>query len=284
MIVSVSRRCDIPRYQFKWFMERVRAGYVVAVNPFNANQQKRISLVPGEAGEKPPETVVNPDGIDAFVFWTRDPRHILANADEIEERGFHYYVMITVTGYPHELEPHMVSTEKAIRAMKELARKIGPERVIWRYDPIILSTITDEDFHRTNFNALAHSLSGSVRRVIISLYNEYEKSQWRFGVLKKAGVVEIIKARAGYGELLADLAQSAGAAGMEIQSCATQEDYSLCGIKPGACIDGGLINTLWGVELTGKDKNQRPHCLCRQSVDIGTYGMCAARCVYCYAW
>jgi hypothetical protein len=265
-------------------MERIKAGYAVAVNPFNANQQKRISLIPGEAGEKSRVPAVNMDGVDAFVFWTRDPRHILANADELEERGFHYYVMTTVTGYPHELEPHMVNTEKVLSAMRELARKIGPERVIWRYDPILLSNVTNEDFHRTNFNALAHSLSGSVRRVIISLYNEYQKAQWRFDVLRKAGVLEIMKAGAGLGELLADLAQSAGAAGMEIQSCATQEDFSLFGIKPGACIDGGLINKLWGVELKGKDKNQRPHCLCRQSVDIGTYGICAAHCVYCYAW
>jgi hypothetical protein len=71
---------------------------------------------------------------------------------------------------------------------------------------------------------------------------------------------------------------------MEIQSCALKEDYSSLGIKPGACIDPALIGRLWGLEFKGKDKNQRPNCLCCQSVDIGTYGVCEAHCVYCYAW
>jgi hypothetical protein len=84
--------------------------------------------------------------------------------------------------------------------------------------------------------------------------------------------------------LLTGLAKSAEAAGMEIQSCARKEDFLPFGIKPGACIDAELINKLWGLEPGGKDKNQRPNCLCCKSVDIGAYGMCSANCVYCYAW
>jgi len=278
MIVSVSRRCDIPRFQFKWFMERIRAGYVAAVNPYNARQVKRISMVPTGLDVKPE------DGVDVFVFWTRDPRHILANADELAQRGFRFYVMTTLTGYPIELEPSMPSARKTLATMKGLAQKIGPERVIWRYDPVIVSSITGEDFHRKNFSALAQELSGSVKRVIISMYNEYPKPQQRFAVLERIGQLQMGDLRISRAGLLADLAQCAAAAGMEIQSCASGEDFSPCGIKPGACIDGELINKLWGIELTGKDKYQRPHCLCGKSVDIGAYGICAARCVYCYAW
>ncbi|HCC36764.1 MAG TPA: hypothetical protein DEQ14_03630, partial [Treponema sp.] len=94
MIVSVSRRCDIPRFQFDWFMERLEAGFVEVANPFNAGQIRRVSLLPKEAGMKLEE------GVDAFVFWTRDPRNILANADELTRRGFPFYVMTTLTGYP----------------------------------------------------------------------------------------------------------------------------------------------------------------------------------------
>jgi hypothetical protein len=278
MIVSVSRRCDIPRFQFKWFMGRLDAGFAEAVNPFNARQIRRVPLVPARPGMK------QEDGVDVFVFWTRDPRNILTNAEELEKRGFPFYVMVTVTGYPLELEPSMVRTGKVLAAIRELARKIGPERVIWRYDPILLSSITDEDFHRRNFNALAQNLSGSVRRVIISLYSEYKGAKQRLEVLKNLGVLQMIDSSAGLGDLLADLAQLAGAAGMEVQSCAQKEDFSLYGIKPGACIDGTLINKLWGLEFTGRDKNQRPNCLCCQSVDIGSYRICGAHCVYCYAW
>jgi hypothetical protein len=154
--------------------------------------------------------------------------------------------------------------------------------VIWRYDPVLLSSITDEDFHRKNFDVLAQNLSGSVRRVIISLYSEYKGAKQRLEALEKTGVLRMIEANpAG---LLADFAQSAGAAGMEIQSCALKTDFSLYGIRPGACIDAELLRRLWGLEFKVRDKNQRPNCLCCQSVDIGSYRICGAHCVYCYAW
>jgi hypothetical protein len=270
MIVSVSRRCDIPRFQFNWFMENLNAGFVEVANPFNANQIKRVSLLPAD--------------VDAFVFWTRDPRHILANADELTERGCSFYVMVTVTGYPAELEPSMVCTHEVLTAMKELSRKIGPDRVIWRYDPVLITSITDEEFHRKNFSALADNLAGSVRRVIISIYDEYRGAKVRLAELERTGVLRLLDTSSGFAGLLTCFAEGAKNAGMEIQSCAEKEDFSPFGIKPGACIDAGLINKLWGLELKGKDKNQRPNCLCCKSVDIGAYGICDAHCVYCYAW
>ena len=275
MLVSVSRRCDIPRFQFGWFMGRLNAGFVETANPFNPRQIKRVSLVPAGGTE---------EGVDLFVFWTRDPGKILANADELTERGFRFYVMVTVTGYPNALEPSMVRTSKALTAMKELARKIGADRVIWRYDPVIFTSITDEDFHRVNFNSLAQELAGSVRRVIISIYDEYRESKKRFEAKEKRGELRMLDSGYSLPALLADFAKSAEAAGMEIQSCAEKEDFSSFGIRPGACIDAALIKKLWGMEPGGKDKNQRPDCLCCKSVDIGAYGICAAHCVYCYAW
>jgi hypothetical protein len=277
MIVSVSRRCDIPRFRFKWFMERIDEGFAEVANPFNSRQVKRVPLLPRKAGMEPAE------GADVLVFWTRDPRNILANAEELTQRGFRFYVMVTVTGYPSELEPDMTRTSEALAAMKELAGKIGQDRVIWRYDPVILTSVTGEDFHRRNFSAIAQNLAGSVRRVIISVYDEYRSSKRRMEGLERAGVFRMLEAGAGSVNLLADLAKIAGETGMEIQSCAEKEDYSSVGVKPGACIDPALIGKLWGLEFKGKDKNQRPNCLCCQSVDIGSYGTCEARCVYCYA-
>jgi hypothetical protein len=271
MIVSVSRRCDIPRFQFNWFTEWLDAGFVDVANPFNANQIKRVSLLPAD--------------VDAFVFWTRDPRHILANADDLTERGFPFYVMVTVTGYPAELEPDMVRTCEVLTAVKDMARKIGPDRVIWRYDPVLLTDITDEGFHRKNFSTLADDLAGSVRRVIISISDGYRGAKQRLEGLERAGVLRRLSdTGGGLAGLLTGFAEGAKDAGMEIQSCAEEGDFSPYGIKHGACIDAGLINKLWGLEFKGKDKNQRPCCLCCKSVDIGSYGLCAAHCVYCYAW
>jgi len=279
MIVSVSRRCDIPRFQFDWFMERVRSGSVEAVNPYNRNQKKRIPLVPAREGMNTDE------GVDVFIFWTRDPEQILAHADELTEKGFSFYVMVSITGYPVVLEPSMTRTSKVLSTMKELSKKIGAERLIWRYDPIIFTNLTGEIFHRENFCGLAKNLSGSVKRVIISLYDEYREAKKRLDAMEKFSELKMIDIGSSLYDLLADLAKTALANNMEIQSCAEKEDFSHLGIKPGACIDASLIEKfLINGAQPARDKNQRPNCLCCKSTDIGVYGTCGAHCVYCYAW
>jgi hypothetical protein len=257
-------------------MERLDAGFTEVANPFNPRQIRRVSLLPAKEGIKPEECA------EVLVFWTRDPRHILANAGELERRGFPFYVMVSVTGYPAALEPNMAGTREVLETMKELSNKTGADRVIWRYDPILVTSATDEDFHRRKFDEIARELAGAVKRVIISLYDDYKGAKKRLAELEKNGVLKL-SADADFNGLLADLAKSASASGMEIQSCAEKDDFSSLGIKSGSCIDAALINKLWGIESCGKDKSQRPHCLCCKSVDIGTYGTCTAGCAYCYA-
>ncbi|GHU78788.1 hypothetical protein FACS189462_3990 [Spirochaetia bacterium] len=294
MLISISRRCDIPRFKFDWFLERLDAGYVETVNPYNKAQVRRVSLLPQD--------------VTALVFWTRDPRPILAHAGELEARGYRFYVMVTLTGYPAILEPNMPPREAIIAAMGELAEKIGPERVIWRYDPIFFSSLTDSAFHIRNFKVLAGTLAGKIRRVIISVYDEYGGAKQRLAALEGAGhltlmphyqtgLVETTNATNEAGRLLpevrnllGELAAIAADAGLDIRSCAEGEDLSALGIKAGACIDAELIHRLFppdtplpDIETGKKDKNQRPHCRCAPSVDIGAYGPCPAGCVYCYA-
>jgi hypothetical protein len=263
MIISVSRRCDIPRFRFGWFLERLDQGFADVPNPFNARQVKRVPITPG----------------DTFAFWTRDPRHILAHAGGLAERGYDFYVMTTLTGYPRALEPDMPPEDQVIRDMGMLAQKIGIHRVLWRYDPVFLSEETNYEFHRRNFAFLAGRLKGAVEKVIISVYDEYAGAKRRLGALEEQGLCRPLphyddegRLLSGLRSLLADLAGTAKEAGMEIQSCAEAEDLSPLGIKPGACIPGGQ-----------KDKNQRPHCLCAAGADIGSYGPCPAGCAYCYA-
>jgi hypothetical protein len=276
MIVSISRRGDIPRFLPYWLMDRLDQGFVDVANPFNAGQIRRVGLSPEEA--------------EALVFWTRDPRFLAAGAEVLENRGYRFYVMVSLTGYPPALEPQGPETEAVIRGMREMAAKTGARRVIWRYDPVFLSTLTSSAFHRDNFAALARRLTGTVARVIISLYDEYGGAKRRVEALETKGVLKTLPLTDEEGrplppvrELLGDLAEISRKAGMEIQSCAESEDLQTLGIKPGACIDGGLIRELWGIEAGGRDKNQRPRCRCAPAVDIGRYGSCPAGCVYCYA-
>ena len=271
MVVSVSRRCDIPRFAFNWFLERLDEGFVDVINPFNAKQTRRVSL----------------ESVDLFAFWTRDPAFILEHSDNLEKRGRGFFVMTTITGYPAILEPNAPQIDAVIATMEKLAKKITPDRIIWRYDPIFISNFTDYEFHRNNFAGLAGRLNGIVNKVIVSVYDEYPKAQKRIAKLMSGG----LKPLAHYNEdgtllssvrdLLACLAKSAHDNGMEIQSCA-EEDLSDCGIPPGACIDAVYIAKVFGLNGPGRDRSQRKRCLCAQSVDIGSYGSCPAGCVYCY--
>ena len=282
MLISISRRCDIPRFRFDWFMERLDEGFVDVANPFNAKQVRRVSLRPDPADPA--------SGAEALAFWTRDPRPLLARMGELEDRGIPFYVMVTLTGYPRVLEPDAPNRAAVCRAMEGLAEKTGPRRVIWRYDPVFLSDLTDISFHRKNFAALARRLEGTVRRVIVSLYDPYRGAERRLAALEKNGALRPLPCTDGEGrplplicDLLETLAEAARRAGMEIQSCAEAEDLTPLGIAPGACVDGELLRKLWGIQAAGKDRGQRPHCRCAPAVDIGSYGPCPAGCVYCYA-
>ncbi|MCL2205666.1 MAG: DUF1848 domain-containing protein [Treponema sp.] len=286
MIISVSRRCDIPRFAFDWFSERLDAGFVDVKNPFNPRQIKRVCLLPA--------ALAGSAGAEVFAFWTRDPAAVLSNAENLTQRGYGFYVMVSLTGYPDVLESNAPHLETVIDTMKALSLKITSARVIWRYDPIFLSDITGFDFHRRNFALLAAKLSGAVQRVIISFYDAYKASERRILALEQRGLLRRLPLRlkptgnltgeAAFepeiSELLAYIARIAANEGMEIASCA-EKDMSDLGIQSGACIDGEYITRQFGIKPGGKDPS-RPLCRCSKSVDIGWYGKCPSGCVYCY--
>jgi hypothetical protein len=267
MIVSASRRCDLPAFQGEGFMAALRAGQIEVANPFHPGQGRRVSLKRGD--------------VDAFVFWTRDPRPFFRHLDEIDRGSYPYYFLITVTGYPRLLEPDVPTADEAAAFCRELAARIGRRRVIWRYDPVIFTPLTGPSFHQDNFRRLAALLAPFSFRVIVSLFDPYAKALRR---LRKAGIDAAAAAgtpgqQAG---LLERFAAVAAAAGLEIQSCA--EPVLAAGVPAGKCIDEQLLNEVFGLSLSyRKDPGQRKLCRCQQSVDIGSYGACGHGCLYCYA-
>jgi hypothetical protein len=284
MVISVSRRCDIPRFAFDWFLARLDTGFVELVNPYNCKQIRKVSLLPPAYGRPMEECA------ELFAFWTRDPAAILEHSRNLEDRGHTFFVMNTLNSYPLVLEPNPPPAAKVIENMKILATVIGSDRLIWRYDPVFLSDLTDFEFHRRNFKELAGRFSGAVSRVIVSVYDEYAKTERRLTTLEQRGELRRLPHYEPGGktilpelrELLSELASIARKEGMEIQSCA-EEGLLDCGIKSGACIDGDYLEKVFGIKKSGKDRGQtRPGCLCAKSVDIGSYSNCPAGCVYCY--
>ncbi|WP_442765777.1 DUF1848 family protein [Sulfurospirillum cavolei] len=267
MIISASRRTDIPAFYSEWFINRIREGYVLNKNPFNANQIKKIILTPYH--------------VDAIVFWTRNPKPLMKYLDELDEKGFKYYFQYTITGYPRELEKHTPHPMKAIETFTELSEKIGKEKVIWRYDPIIFTEYTHFDEHVRLFEKISTHLESKTDKVVISFADPYKKILKKLESLKYQDILENKNALYELAKTLSNIAKSKN---MLIESCSEVIDLNFCNIQHGKCIDDELIEKLFNLNLNiDKDKNQRKECGCVQSVDIGMYNTCAHGCSYCYA-
>jgi DNA repair photolyase len=269
MIISASRRTDIPAFYSRWLVKRLQEGFADVVNPFNTSQTKRVNLLP--------------DAVDAIVFWTRFPAQLLRYLPQIDNSGYRYYFLFTITGYPAEIEPNLPPRGRAIEIFRKLSDKIGRERVIWRYDPIILSSVTDSEYHFRNFEFIARNLEGSTEKVIISFLDFYKKTEKRLQLLSKISGIQWERSlpETAFLESLNQIAQSRG---MVMRSCAEEDDLSATGISPGRCIDYDLINRVCSkTPRYQKDSSQRKACRCGKSIDIGAYNTCGFRCAYCYA-
>ena len=267
-IISASRRTDIPAFHAPWLLDCLEKGQVTVKNPYNPRQQSLIDL--------------SPDQVDAIVFWTKNPAPLLPHLGDIEKAGYRFYFQFTLNAYPLELEPGLPDLSERINSFCNLGEMLGASRVVWRYDPIILSNRTDADYHRTKFAELCGQIGGHTRRVMISLVDYYKKTRRNLRPLEKQGYQfdQDPDAR----DLLSDLARIAREHELQIFSCTEEPNFSDLGIPPGACIDGELIREVFGIERTWKkDPGQRKHCRCVASRDIGTFNTCRHGCPYCYA-
>ena len=273
MIISASRRTDIPAFYADWFVNRTRTGYCTVPNPYNRHQVSRIALAP--------------EDVDVIVFWTRNPRPLMAHLDELDARGYRYYVQYTLLDNPRALDRNNPPLAASLRTFRELAERIGPERVIWRYDPIVFSNVTGAAFHIDAYGRIAEALRGSTSRSVISIMNDYRKLRGRMAALREEGIDVVTTDGASgprFARLMRTLADIAAANDMTITSCAETHDLEPYGIRPGKCIDDDLIRRLFGIDVAArKDPSQRKACGCVLSRDVGMYDTCLFGCQYCYA-
>lgn len=264
MILSVSRRTDIPNYYAEWFINRIREGFLYVKNPMNAHQISKIRITP--------------DVIDCIVFWTKNPVGIMKYLDELKSCPF--YFQFTLTGYGTDIERNIPDKKKVmIPRFQELAGQVGKERVIWRYDPILFTERYTEEYHIRAFRQIAEKLNGYTEKCVISFVDTYRKNKI---FLSKAADND--KSDAELTEFAEKLRKIAEENGMQTASCSEKIDLSGCGIRHNCCIDRELIERLIGCSLkVKKDKNQRLECGCVESVEVGMYNTCANGCVYCYA-
>lgn len=270
MLISASRRTDIPAFYAEWLVNRLRAGSCAVPNPMNPRQVNRVSLAAEE--------------VDAIIFWTRWPRPLMARLDEVDALAPRYYFQFTIIGNPREIDPRSPPVAAALDAFRELADRLGPERVVWRYDPIVFSDATPPDWHRRNFETLAVSLRSRTRRVVLSLMDRYRKAEPRLAALEGTPAAPRACEMEAVAPLLRDLAAIAAANSLEPVACAEPDDWTAEGLPPGRCVDADLLHRAFGIALpAAKDPYQRPACGCAASRDIGMYDSCLFGCAYCYA-
>jgi hypothetical protein len=273
MIISASRRTDIPAFYSTWMMNRIRSGYCTVPNPFNRRQVSRVSL--------------RPEDVDVIVFWTRHPAPMFPYLQELDQAGFRYYFQYTLLDNPREIDPNAPALETAIDTFKKLSDQIGPDRVIWRYDPIVFSNLTGARYHQDKYHKIAGLLSGYTKRSVISVVDFYQKTRKRFDALNKKGHGIIPyqgDPNARFDALMEAMVRSAQEYSLQISSCSEEIDLGKYGIQPGKCIDGDYIHSVFGVKVsTKKDPSQRAECGCVVSKDIGMYDSCIFGCQYCYA-
>jgi len=264
MILSVSRRTDIPAFYAEWFFQRIREGFLYVRNPMNPRQVSRIGL--------------SPEVVDCIIFWSKNPAPMLERLDELREYPF--YFQFTLTGYGRDIEPGLPDKRKeVIGTFQKLSEKVGKERVVWRYDPILVNDRYTMEYHWKAFEEIAGCLKGYTEKVVISFVDFYAKT------LRNTKDLYIKSlSREEMKEIAEEMAQIAKSCGLVIETCAEQINLQDVGIRHGSCIDKKQIEKIAGCSLSvEKDKNQREACGCCESIDVGAYNTCRNGCRYCYA-
>ena len=263
MILSVSRRTDIPAFYWEWFLNRVTAGFVDVRNPMNIHQVSRINI--------------RPEVVDCIVFWTKNAGNIIPHLDQL--KNYKYYFQYTINPYNKLIEENVPLKKDIIENFRFLSEIIGPNKVIWRYDPILLTGNINIEYHLRYFEELAKRLQGYTQRCVISFVDLYKKtvSNTRDLMMRELTDNEM--------HILAQkLSIIAKNYKMEVLSCSENIDLDAEGVKHGCCIDRNLIEKIVGYKIiVKKDKNQRKECGCVESVDLGAYNTCLHACKYCYA-
>ena len=273
MIISASYKTDIPTFFGEWFMNRLRAGSCKMRNPYNG-QVYSVDLTC--------------ESVDGIVFWTKNIGPFLESLKEVQERGYPFLIQHTITGYPRELEARVVNCAQTVEYLRKVATLYGPDVVIWRYDPILISSLTSFEWHLENFETLAKALEGVTNEVIISFAQTYRKTKRNVEAASQNFGFQWHESESFPDDLLkafaVEMAKTARRYHMHLRVCSQKKLLVPELVKEARCIDAERLGrtarrSLQHIKLQGN----RKECGCFASKDIGEYDTCPHGCVYCYA-
>ncbi|MDD4126274.1 MAG: DUF1848 domain-containing protein [Methanomicrobium sp.] len=274
VIVSASRATDIPAFYSEWFINRLKEGYLIKLNPYNKRPYR-----------------INFDDTKFIVFWTKNPKPLIPYLSFLDERGIDYYFQFTLNDYEREgYEKNVSPLFQRIETFKELSETIGKERIIWRFDPLILSDNISLNTLLLRIENIGDKISGFTDRLVFSFFDMYKSVSRN---LQKTGNADIREFTAlEMTEFSKRLSKINSHWNLQLSTCSEDIDAFAYGIKKGRCIDPELIAKLcpdipeilrYLEKNSGKDKGQRPLCGCIPSADVGQYNTCVHQCIYCYA-
>ena len=259
MILFASGRTDIPAFYSKWFINRVKAGFVDVRNPFNQNLVSRINF----------------SDVDLIMFCSKNP---LPMIDKLKMLKVPVLFHVTITPYSKDVEPNIPDKRLIIEGVKKLSLVLGIDNVVLRYDPIFLSDKYNVDYHIKAFDKLCKNLNGYVNKIIVSFMDEYKNVRSNKNILKYRTFT-----REDYKKIGEAFSKSAMDNGMSVQTCFEDEDLTEYGFVKGECLSHELAYILTGKKFKSSNVRKEKKCECVQMVDIGDYNSCMHMCKYCYA-
>lgn len=263
MIICASRRTDIPAFHSKWILNRLEAGYALVRNPMCNSVVYRVDL--------------DSKSVGCLYFMTKDPRPMIPYLDKISEMGHNIMFQVTLNPYGRDMEPNVPNKALIADAFKEISNKIGKERTIWRYDPVIFDERHSMSYHERKFGLLCNELSEYTERCVFSFLDMYAKFDKLKGTrpLTSSSLLQ----REEFMRMVGKIAMEHG---IKMSFCCASKDHQKYGIDNRGCIDRETMISL-GIPFEDVPGNIREGCRCVKNIDIGTYDTCMHNCVYCYA-
>ncbi len=265
MIISASRRTDIPSFYGEWFLNGLKRGKVYVIHPFNPDRFYEVSL--------------KKEDVDLIVFWTKNPIPFLPYLDEIDRMGYLYYFLFTITPYDKNTEENVLDKEVLLDCFIKMSKRLTKDRMVWRYDPIILSDVFTVSYHIEKFEYMCKRLQGYTDTCVVSFLDLYKNVSHRMQHTSDAYIN-----MEEYRVLMQHFARISAEYQIQITTCCEELDLSDLKIEHSSCIDKKRIEKILKMKVdVKKDLNQRKICGCVESIEVGTYNTCLNGCKYCYA-
>lgn len=261
MIISTGTRTDIPAFYSKWFINRIKEGYVLVRNPYFPNLVFKYLL--------------DPSLVDCLCFTSKNPSPIIKYLDELSK--FKIFFFVSITCYEKDVEVNVPNKNIIVDSFKKLSLKLGKNNLVWRYDPIFYNEKYTYNEHLYRFELLCKKLQGYTSSCVISFLDAYDHIKDRikdYHILNKEEEIQISKS----------LVNISNKYNIKIKSCAENSYLQDYGIDISGCQSKKVVENAIGNKLKiSSYKSARPKCGCLLGNDIGEYSTCMHLCKYCYA-